>query len=150
VGRDFPVFDDIQKHVVDAGKAAGAGDQIGNVLYNRGMYAAMLAAEAARKAQEIHGVAEITPAMMRDGMEALEITEARMAEMGMPNFGPAFSVSCENHGGPGLIGMTQWDASTKTWSLISDFSASDMDVIQPLIDEDSGAYASENNIEPAC
>ena len=150
VGKDFPVFDDIQKYVVDTGKAAGAGDQIGTVLYNRGMYAAMLAAEAVKTAQEIHGTAEITPAMMRDGMEALSITEEKMAALGMPNFGPSFDVSCENHGGPGLIGMTQWDASSQTWSLISDFAPSDMDVIQPLIDEDSASYASENNIEPAC
>ena len=61
----------------------------------------MLAAEAVKKAQEIHGTADINPAQMRDGMEALEITEARMAELGMPDFGPAFSVSCENHGGSG-------------------------------------------------
>ncbi|MBM1632607.1 ABC transporter substrate-binding protein [Sulfitobacter mediterraneus] len=150
VGDDFPVFDDIKKHVVDAGKAAGAGDQIGTVLYNRGLYAAMLAAEAAKTAQEIHGTADITPAMMRDGMENLEITEAKMADLGMPNFGPSFSVSCENHGGPGLIGMTQWDATAKEWKLISEFSETDMSVIQPLIDEDSGAYASENNIEAGC
>ncbi|APX13422.1 ABC transporter substrate-binding protein [Tateyamaria omphalii] len=150
VGSDFPVFDDIQEHVVDKGLAAGAGDQIGTVLYNRGLYAAMLAAEAAKTAQEIHGEAEITPAMMRDGMEALEITEAKMTELGLPGFGPSFSVSCENHGGPGLIGMTQWDASAGTWSLISDFSETDMEVIQPLIDEDSASYASENNIEAGC
>jgi len=74
LGSDYPVYDDIQQYVVDAGNAAGAGDNIGTVLYNRGMYAAMLAAEAIRTAQEIHGVAAITPAMMRDGMEALEIT----------------------------------------------------------------------------
>ena len=73
-GKDYPIYDDIQKYVVGAGKAAGAGDQIGTVLYSRGLYAAMLAAEAAKKAQAIHGVAEITPAMMRDGMEALVIT----------------------------------------------------------------------------
>ncbi|MEM9579669.1 MAG: ABC transporter substrate-binding protein, partial [Pseudomonadota bacterium] len=150
VGDDFPVFDDIKKYVVDAGKAAGAGDQVGTVLYNRGLYAAMLAAEAAKKAQEIHGTADITAAMMRDGMEALEITEARMTELGLPGFGPEFSVSCENHGGPGLIGMTQWDAGAKTWSLVSDFGATDMDVIQPLIDADSMAFAAENNIEPGC
>ncbi|WP_347820761.1 hypothetical protein [uncultured Planktomarina sp.] len=47
------------------GKAAGAGDQIGTAIYNRGFYAAMLAAEAVRNAQAIHGVADITPAMMR-------------------------------------------------------------------------------------
>ncbi|WP_299143519.1 ABC transporter substrate-binding protein [uncultured Tateyamaria sp.] len=150
VGSDFPVFDDIQKYVVDAGKAAGAGDQVGTVLYNRGLYAAMLAAEAAKTAQGIHGVAEITPAMMRDGMEALEITEAKMTDLGLPGFGPSFNVSCGNHGGPGLIGMTQWDASAGTWSLISEFAATDMDVIQPLIDADSGSYASENGIEASC
>ena len=150
VGSDFPVFDDIQKYVVDAGKAAGAGDQIGTVLYNRGLYAAMLAAEAAKKAQEIHGTADITAAMMRDGMEALEITEAKMAELGLPNFGPTFTVSCANHGGDALVGVTQWDASAGTWSLISDFKPTDQDVINALIQEDSAAYAAENNIGSNC
>jgi branched-chain amino acid transport system substrate-binding protein len=150
VGSDFPVFDDIQTHVVDKGKAAGAGDQIGTVLYNRGLYAAMLAAEAVKTAQEIHGTAEITPAQMRDGMEALEMTEEKMAALGLPNFGPTFKVSCENHGGTGLVGVTQWDASAKEWSLISDFAETDMEVIGPLIEEDSAAYASENNIESNC
>lgn len=150
VGDDFPVFADIKTHVSDAGNAAGAGDQIGTVLYNRGLYAAMLAAEAVKTAQEIHGVADITPAQMRDGMEALEITEAKMAALGLPNFGPEFSVSCENHGGTGLVGVTQWDASTKSWSLISEFAPTDMDIIGPLIAEDSAAYAAENNIEDNC
>ncbi|MEO0669697.1 MAG: ABC transporter substrate-binding protein [Pseudomonadota bacterium] len=150
VGSDFPVFDDIQKYVVDAGKAAGAGDQVGTVLYNRGLYAAMLAAEAAKKAQEIHGVADITPAMMRDGMEALDITEAKMGELGLPNFGPEFTVNCENHGGNALVGVTQWDASAGTWSLISDFKPTDGDIIGPLIEEDSASYANENNIPANC
>lgn len=150
VGRDFPVFADMQKYVVDAGKAAGAGDQIGNVLYNRGMYAAMLAAEAAKTAQEIHGTKDITASMMRDGMEALSITEEKMDSLGMPNFGPSFEVSCENHGGPGLVGVTQWDAENKTWSLISDFKATDMEVIGALIEADSTSYAKENNIASNC
>ncbi len=148
VGNDFPVFDDIQKYVVDTGKAAGAGDQIGTVLYNRGLYAAMLAAEATRKAQELSGNAQITAADMRNGMEALEITEERMTELGMPGFGPSFKVSCANHGGPGTGAIQQWDAAAKEWKLISDFGPSDMEVIQPLIDEDSMAYAKENNITP--
>ncbi|NSX54972.1 ABC transporter substrate-binding protein [Parasulfitobacter algicola] len=150
VGRDFPVFEDIQKYVVDAGKAAGAGDQVGTVLYNRGLYAAMLAAEAARTAQEIHGEADITPAMMRDGMEALVMTEARMTELGMPNFGPEFSVSCENHGGSGQGKVQQWNASSGQWELVSDWITSDQDVIMPLVMEDSEAFAAENNIEMRC
>ncbi|MDC1339368.1 ABC transporter substrate-binding protein [Planktomarina temperata] len=150
VGDDFPLFDDLKTYVVDRGKVAGAGDQLGTVVYNRGLYAAMLASEAVRAAQKIHGVSDITPAMMRDGMEALEITEARMVELGMPNFGPSFKVSCENHGGPGTGAIAQWDATSKQWSLISDFMATDMSVIQPLIDADSAAFAAENNITAGC
>jgi len=150
VGDDFPLFDDLKTYVVDRGKAAGAGDQLGTVVYNRGLYAAMLASEAVRAAQKIHGVSDITPAMMRDGMEALEITEARMVELGMPNFGPSFKVSCENHGAPGTGAIAQWDATSKQWSLISDFMATDMSVIQPLIDADSAAFAAENNITAGC
>ncbi|MFT4782515.1 MAG: branched-chain amino acid transport system substrate-binding protein, partial [Paracoccaceae bacterium] len=150
VGSDFPLFADIQKYVVDAGTAAGAGDQIGTVLYNRGIYAAMLAAEAVRTAQEMTGVAQINAAQMRDGMEALEITEARMTELGLPGFGPAFKVSCENHGGEGTGAMAQWDAGAGEWNLISDFGPSDTEVINALIQEDSLAYAAENGIAEGC
>lgn len=150
VGSDFPIFDDLKTHVVDKGLAAGAGDQLGTVLYNRGLYAAMLAAEAAKTAQEIHDTSNITAAMMRDGMEALEITEEKMATLGMPNFGPEFTVTCENHGGDGLGAVTQWDANAEKWTLITDFVQSDQDVLQPLIEEDSAAYAAENDIEERC
>lgn len=150
VGTGFPVFDDLQTYVVDAGKAAGDGSRLGQVQYNRGLYAAMLAAEAVKVAQEIHGVADITPAMMRDGMEALEMTEAKMAALGFPNFAPEFSVSCEDHSGPGVALVQQWDANTQTWNAITEFIKAERDVIQPLIEEDSAAYAAENGIEERC
>jgi branched-chain amino acid transport system substrate-binding protein len=150
VGNEFPIFDDIQTYVVDKGKAAGAGDQIGTVLYNRGMYAAMLAAEAAKTAQGITGKSAISQADMIKGMEALEITEAKMAALGLPKFGPSFSVSCQNHGGDGLVAVSQWDANAGKWSLITDFVQSDQDVLNALIEEDSAAFASENNITPNC
>ena len=149
-GGDYPVYADLQKYVYDADKAAGAGDQANTVLYNRGMYAALLAAEAIKTAQGIHNTAAITPAMMRDGMEALEITEAKMAGLGFPGFGPEFSVSCENHGGSGIGKVQQWDAGNGTWNVITDWIESDKSVIDPLIMEDSAAYAKENNIAERC
>jgi len=148
VGTDFPVFDDIQKYVVDAGKAAGTGNNVGTVLYNRGMYQAWLMAEAVKVAQAMNGVADITPAMMRDGMENLVINDEIATAAGFGGFGPNFEVSCANHGGPGLAAVQQWDSSTKTWNMITDFMAPDMDVIQPLIDGDSAAYAAEAGITP--
>ena len=149
-GRDYPVYDDIQEYVVDRGLEAGNGDQIGSVLYSRGMYAAMLAVEAARTAQEIHDTAEIDATMMRDGMANLVMTEERMAELGLPDFGPAFEVSCENHGGSGEAMIQQWDASAQEWNLITDWIAPDRDLIMELVMEDSLAYAEENDITPGC
>ena len=148
--KDYPVFDEIRQYVIEPGLNAGDGNSIGSVLYTRGMYAAMLAAEAIRQAQEIHGVTDVTATQVRDGMEALEITEERMAELGMPGIGPEFTVSCADHGGSGMGIVQQWNAAEGTWEPLTDFIASDAAVIDPLIAEDSAAYAAENNIEPRC
>jgi len=149
-GGELPVLAEIQSMVADKGLAAGDGSNIGNVIYRRGLYAAMLAQLAIEKAQDIHGVSDITPAMMRDGMEALEVTNARMNELGAPNIGPEFAVSCDNHGGPGTAVVQQWDAANQSWNVITDFISSDADVIKPLIDADSSGYAAENNITAGC
>ncbi|WP_397541728.1 ABC transporter substrate-binding protein [Roseovarius salis] len=150
LGSDYPVYDDIQEYVVDTGNAAGAGDQIGTVLYNRGMYAAMLAAEAIKTAQEMHGVSNITAAQMRDGMENLVITEEKMAALGLPNFGPEFEVTCENHGGEGYGAVSQWNAEAGEFELITDYYQSDQEIIQELVAEDSMNYAEENDIDLRC
>ncbi|MFD1157971.1 ABC transporter substrate-binding protein [Roseovarius aestuarii] len=150
LGSDYPLYDDLQKYVVDAGKASGAGDGVGSVLYNRGLYTAMLSVEAAKTAMEIHGTSEITPAMMRDGMEALVMNEEKMTALGLPNFGPEFEVSCENHGGNGYGAVSQWDAAAGEFKLVTEYVQSDQEVVQPLIDEDSAAFAAENGIESGC
>ncbi|REC57344.1 ABC transporter permease [Rhodosalinus sediminis] len=147
---DYPVFEDIQEYVVDAGLAAGDGSNVGKVLYTRGMYAAMLAVEAAKTAQEMHGIAQIDAAMMRDGMEALEMTEAKMEELGMAGIGPEFAVSCSNHGGSGGGIVQQWDASAGEWEPITDYIQPDDAVLDPLVEEDSMAFAEENDIELRC
>ena len=150
VGSDFPIYADLKKYVVDAGKAAGAGDQLGTVLYNRGMVAAMWAVEAARAAMKIHNTKDITPEMMRDGMEALDVPETRLAELGMPNFTVPVKVSCGSHGGPGLGMIQQWDADAKKWSIITGLIEADRDVVDALIMEDSEVFAKENNISMRC
>ncbi len=149
-GMDYPVYGDLKTYVYDTGKASGAGDQVGSVLYSRGMYAALVISEAIRKAQELAGHAAITAAELRDGFEALEITEARMAELGLPNFGQPFAASCADHGGPGNALIQQWDAAAKKWNLITGFIAPDDEVLTPLVMEDSAAFAAENSIAERC
>ena len=147
-GMDFPLYEDLKKHVYDKGLAAGDGSHHGEVLYNRGLLATIFVSEAIRKAQEMHGTAQVTPEQVRDGLENLEITEERWAELGLPGFAPEIKITCENHGAPGLGAISQWDADTKTWTLITDFIEADREVVDPLIEEDAMAYAKEAGIEP--
>ena len=147
-GANFPVHKDIIKHLYDAGKAPHPDfkDRVGEVLYNRGLVAALWASEAVRKAMEIHNTKEITGAMMRDGYEALDVDEARLKELGAGGLTIPVKITCENHEGPRKVAVQQWDG--KQWKIVSDFYDPDMDVIQPLIDEDSQKFAKENNITP--
>jgi branched-chain amino acid transport system substrate-binding protein len=149
-GADYPVYDDLKKYVYDAGKAAGDGTNAGNVLYSRGMYAAMVIAEAIRKAQELAGTPAVNAAQVRDGFEALDLTEARLAELGLPGFAQPITASCADHGGPGTAMIFQWDAAAKKWNAVSDWLAADHELIDPLIAGDSAAFAAENGIAERC
>ncbi len=149
-GDNFPVHDDIKKYVYDGGKAVDPGfrDRIGEVLYNRGLVAAMWTSEAIRKAMEIHGTNKVRGVHVRDGLEALEVDEARLAELGLPNFTYPVKIECGNHEGPGRVAIQQWDAKAKKWNIVTDFYDPIREVTSKLIMEDSEGYAAENNITP--
>ncbi|HWL58666.1 MAG TPA: ABC transporter substrate-binding protein [Paracoccus sp. (in: a-proteobacteria)] len=150
VGTDYPVYEDMKKFVIEPGKASQGGQFVGSALYSRGMYAAVVIAEAIKKAQELAGTPAINATQLRDGFEALDITPDRLKEIGLPDFGPEIKMSCDNHGGSGMARLQQWDANAKKWSLITEFTEPDQDVLNPLIQEDSEAYAKEAGITPRC
>jgi branched-chain amino acid transport system substrate-binding protein len=149
-GADFPVHKDVLKYVYDAGKAVDPSfkDRIGEVLYNRGLAAAMYTAEAIAKAQELHKTKEVTGEMVRDGFEALDITADRLRKLGFEGLVEPVKVTCANHEGPARGAIQQWDAAAGKWKLITGFYDSDREVIDPLIQADSEQYAKENNITP--
>lgn len=149
-GDDFPAHDDIKKYVYDAGKTAPGAERerIGEVLYNRGLIAAVYASEAIRNAMDIHGTKEVNGAMVRDGLEAMDLTEARLTELGLPGFTIPVKVTCANHAGPRKVAIQQWDAKAKEWNFVSDFYDTMHDIVDPLIEEDSAGFAEENGITP--
>ena len=147
-GGDFPVHDDIRKYVYDKGNGTGDRDRIGEVLYNRGMVAAVWTTEAIRNAMKIHGTKEVRGKHVRDGFESLDIDEQRLTELGLPNFTYPVKITCDNHEGPAKVAIQQWDAHKKEWKLITGFMDSMRDVVDPLIAADSAAYAKENGITP--
>lgn len=150
VGMDYPVYADMKKYVMDPGKASQGGQFIGSALYSRGMYAAVVIAEAIKKGQELAGTSAITASQLRDGFEALDISPERLVEIGLPDFGPEIKMSCDNHGGSGMVRLQQWDASAKKWGLITEFTEPDQEILDPLIAADSEAYAKEAGITPRC
>ena len=149
VGTDTEVHPQILE-LYDAGVIPhdGTREAVGEVLYNRGLAAAMWTAEAIRTAMDIHGTNEVTGVEVRDGFEALDVGEERLAELGLKGFVPPVKISCDNHAGPRQVAMMQWDAAADRWNVLTGFYDSDREVIDPLIAKDSADYAAENGITP--
>ena len=148
-GANFPVHKEIIKYVYDAGKATDPAfkDRVGEVLYNRGLVAAMWSAEAMRTAMKMHNTKEIKGTHVRDGFENLEVDEARLKELGLEGFTVPVKITCANHEGPGKVAIQQWDG--RAWKIVSKgYYEPDREVVGGLIKEDSEQFAKENNIKP--
>jgi len=143
VGTDFPVIQDILKHVVDKGMSQVASkDKVGENLYNRGVYNSMLIAEAIRNAQQITGKKVVNGEDTRRGLEALNITEARLKEMGAEGFAAPVKVSCTDHNGHHKVFVAEWDG--KKWVKKSDWMEPMCDKVRPLIEAAAKDYAEKN------
>ena len=71
-GTEFPAIQDIKNLVVDKGVTDTPKDQVGEVLYNHGVYNPMLIAEAIANAQKLSGQKVVTGEDVRRGFEAIE------------------------------------------------------------------------------
>jgi branched-chain amino acid transport system substrate-binding protein len=143
-GTDYGVHKDIIKYIYNGDAAAAKENHFGEALYNRGVWNAALVVEAIRNSIKMDGKA--TGETVRDGLEALNITEAKLDEMGLHGFAYPFQVSCANHEGPGALTVQQWDGSQ--WKSVSDWITPMYDVVWPLVVDDADAYAKENKITP--
>jgi branched-chain amino acid transport system substrate-binding protein len=147
-GTSFPVMQDILKYVYANGK--GEMDdkaRIGSIYHTRGVVAGIVTAEAVRNAQEKFGKGKpITPEQMRWGIEHLNITEARLKQLGAVGLMQPLKVSCMDHEGGGAVKFLQWDGSK--WNTISDWISSDQSLVRPLIEESAAKYAKEKGITP--
>ena len=145
-GTGFPVHDEILKYVYDGDLEEAKKNHFGEVLYNRSVFGAILNAEAFHTAHGKYGNRHLTGEEVRWGMENIDLTEARMAEIGIPGFTKPIHVTCEDHEGNGPVIFQQWDGAK--WSMVSDWITPMRDVVRPMIEEAAAAYAAENNITP--
>ncbi|ASJ74956.1 ABC transporter substrate-binding protein [Granulosicoccus antarcticus] len=142
IGQDFPAVQDVLTHVVRKGLSQVASeDDVGNVLYNRGMFNAVILAEGIRVAQEKTGKKIITGADMRDGLENIDLNEERLTELGLAGFTGAVQGSCADHEGNGAIFIQQWNGSD--WEKISDLIPPMADVVRPMLEEAAEDFVSD-------
>ncbi len=146
-GASYPALADIQKLVIDAGKSQTPKGEIGEVLYNRGVYNSMLIAEAIAEAQKITGKKVVTGEDVRRGLENLNLDAARFKAIGLDGFAGPLRTTCADHNSHSATFVQQWDGAK--WVKISDLIPPDSARVQPLIDEAAKAYAEKNAGWPA-
>jgi branched-chain amino acid transport system substrate-binding protein len=146
-GANFPVVQEIKKIVYAKGKGEMEDQtRIGSIYYNRGVVHGIITVEAIRKAQEKYGKKSLTPDQIRWGIENLNITEARLKELGAAGFMQPLKVTCADHEGGGAVKFQQWDGTK--WNVITDWIQPDKQLVRKMIEESAAGYAKEKNITP--
>ena len=141
-GADYPAFAQIKKLVIDAGKSQTPAGEFGQVLYDRGVYNAVLTAEAIANAQKISGKKVVTGEEVRRGLESINLDPARLKTLGLEGFASPFKLTCADHNSHGATFVQQWDGAK--WVKITELIWPASDKVQPLLDEAAKAYAEKN------
>ncbi|MBM3642860.1 MAG: ABC transporter substrate-binding protein [Alphaproteobacteria bacterium] len=140
----FPVHADITKHALGKDGSQSKPDDIDDVLYNRGMVNAMLGVEAIRTAQKRFGNKPLTGEQIRWGLENLDLSAARIKELGFEGALKPLKISCGDHEGTRSGRVHQWTG--KEWKVISDWYEGDDKLLVPMVRDTSAKYAEEKKI----
>jgi branched-chain amino acid transport system substrate-binding protein len=138
------VQDEILKLVHDKGQGTGPRDEVGSVLYNRGMISAMLGVEGVRRAQEIYGRKPLTGEQVRWGLENLALDQKRLDALGFAGVMRPISTSCRDHEGARAARIHSWDG--KQWNFTSDWYEADMSILRPMIQKSASNYLTEKKV----
>ena len=139
---DAPVMADIKKYVVDPGNSQSNEKEMQGVFYGRGLVISMILAEGIKAAQDHFGTAAIDATQLRWGLENLDVTEERLAELGMTGMVPPFKTSCSDHTGHSGGWMLEWDGAK--FVKVSDLLKPETDAIAALEVEKAKEYADAN------
>jgi branched-chain amino acid transport system substrate-binding protein len=139
------VHDQILKLVHDKGQGTGPKDEVGEVLYNRGVVFAMLSTEAVRKAQERYGKKPLTGEQVRWGLENLYLDDAMIKKLGFAGILQPMQTTCKDHEGVRKARIQTWDG--KQWVLGKEWIEADETIIKPLVNNTAKRYAADKKIE---
>lgn len=140
------VIQDILKYVHDKGQGTGPRDEVGHVLYTRGVIIQMLSHEAVRRAQERFGKGKVmTPEQVRWGLENLNLDQKRLDALGFNGVMRPLSTSCTDHQGSTWARIHTWDGSK--WNFSSDWYQADEQILKPMVKAGADKYLADKKLQ---
>ena len=140
-----PVVKEILEKIHAKGQGTGPKEEVGSVLYMRGVVGALLAVEGVRAAQDRFGKGKVmTGEQARWGYENLNLTQAKLDAQGFKDVMRPVSTSCADHMGSAWTRVHTWDGSKFTWA--SDWLQADEQVIKPMVKVSADKYAAEKKL----
>ena len=140
---------DVAKEVLSKlhakGQGTGPKEEVGQVLYMRGLTAAMFAVEGVRAAQERFGKGKVmTGEQARWGYENLNLTQAKLDALGFKGVMRPISTSCKDHMGAAWARVHTWDGTKFVWT--SDWLQGDSQIIDPMVKAAADKYAADKKL----
>ncbi|MGY0196367.1 ABC transporter substrate-binding protein [Leptothrix sp. BB-4] len=143
---DAKVVQDIIAKVHGKGQGTGPKEEVGSVLYMRGMISAMLAVEGVKRAQEKYGKGKVmTGEQVRWGLENLALDQKKLDGLGFSGVMRPVSTSCVDHVGAGWVRVHTWDGAK--WNFTSDWLQADEQIIKPMVKSAADKYAAEKKLD---
>ncbi|MDH5331018.1 MAG: ABC transporter substrate-binding protein, partial [Aquincola sp.] len=140
------VVKDVLAMVHGKGQGTGPKEEVGQVLYMRGLIAAMLGVEGVKRAQERYGKGKVmTGEQVRWGLENLALDQKKLDALGFAGVMRPVSTSCADHMGSSWARIHTWDGAK--WVFSSDWYEADDAVIKPLVKASAEKYATEKKLE---
>ena len=144
-GTQPKVIQEILKHVHGKGQGSGPKDEVGAVLYTRGVIIQMLSIEAVRRAQERFGKGKVmTPEQVRWGLENLNLDQKRLDALGFNEVMRPLSTSCADHMGSTWSRVHVWDGAK--WGGMSQWYQADEQIIKPMVKAGAEKYLSDKKL----
>jgi branched-chain amino acid transport system substrate-binding protein len=145
VEKDAAVIKETLTKVHGKGDGTGPKEEVGDVLYMRGMMSAMFGVEGVRAAQERFGKGKVmTGEQVRYGLENLNLTQAKLDALGFKGVMRPISTSCQDHMGAAWARVHTWDGTKFNWS--SDWYQADEQIIKPMVKAAADKYAAEKKL----
>jgi branched-chain amino acid transport system substrate-binding protein len=146
-GTEFEISTRLKKDIIDKGKSDLRDTKaFGSVYYNSGLVDALISVEIVRQAQAKFGNRPITSEEGQWALEHLKLDDAALERAGFKGLVQNLQLTPADHEGGGAVRVQQWDGAK--WTPISDWVRADHDLLRPLIEAKSAAYAKEHGITP--